>query len=278
MKYAFNTWVYSSYPSWLPAYTLEETIRRIAKFGYDGIEIGCAAPHAYPAHLDAAQRKSIRALLSDVGLTPVSLLPAPGGGQGNNPASPLAAERAATVEHYKEVIDLAADLGADRVLYIPGWLIYGTSREQAYSWTQTALQAIAQYAAEKGIQVLVEPTPFDSDLIETLEEAILLTKDVDSENVGVMLDTSHALYRKESCADIIRQYGEKIVHIHAADVDRLPPGQGILDWLGIMQALSEADFQGYITMEIGFTLRSTDPDAYARSAIRYLKEIEESIK
>ena len=41
-KYAFNTWVYGSFPVWVPAYTLDETIRRLARIGYDGIEIGCA--------------------------------------------------------------------------------------------------------------------------------------------------------------------------------------------------------------------------------------------
>ena len=49
MKLSFNTWVYSSFPIWVPAYPLEETIRRIARIGYDGIEIAAAAPHAYPA-------------------------------------------------------------------------------------------------------------------------------------------------------------------------------------------------------------------------------------
>ena len=43
MKYAFNTWVYSSFPVWLPAYPLDEAIRRIAEIGYDGVEIGCSA-------------------------------------------------------------------------------------------------------------------------------------------------------------------------------------------------------------------------------------------
>ena len=39
MKLSFNTWVYSSFPVWVPAYPLEETIKRIARIGYDGIEI-----------------------------------------------------------------------------------------------------------------------------------------------------------------------------------------------------------------------------------------------
>ena len=39
MKYAFNTWAYSSFPAWLPCYPLDEAIRRIAAIGYDGVEI-----------------------------------------------------------------------------------------------------------------------------------------------------------------------------------------------------------------------------------------------
>ena len=105
-KYAFNTWVYGSFPVWMPAYTLDEAIRRLARIGYDGIEIGCAAPHAWPAHLDAGRRRALRDLLKSEGLPCVSLLPAPGGGPGNNPASPLTEERTATIAHYKEVVDL----------------------------------------------------------------------------------------------------------------------------------------------------------------------------
>ena len=43
MKYAFNTWCYGSFPTWLPSYPLDEVVRRLAAIGYDGIEIGCAA-------------------------------------------------------------------------------------------------------------------------------------------------------------------------------------------------------------------------------------------
>ena len=132
MKYAFNTWVYGSFPTWLPSYPLPETIRRIAGIGYDGIEIGCAAPHAWPAYLSSADRKELRAILEGENLTPVSLLPAPGGGPGHNPASPLPAERRATIQHYKEVIDLAADLGAGLVLYIGGWQVNGSTRQDAW--------------------------------------------------------------------------------------------------------------------------------------------------
>ena len=80
MKYAFNTWAYSSFPAWLPSYPLDEAIRRIVAIGYDGVEIGCAAPHAWPGYLNKERRAELRNLLEACGLQAVSLLPTPGGG------------------------------------------------------------------------------------------------------------------------------------------------------------------------------------------------------
>ena len=278
MKYAFNTWVYGSFPVWLPSYTLDETIRRLARIGYDGIEIGCAAPHAWPAHLNAARRKEIKRLLDSEGITPVSLLPAPGGGPGFNPASVLPEERRATVEHYKEVVDLAADLGAGLVLYVPGWYSFGVSQQDAWNWSRESLTAVAQYAQDKAITIAVEPTSADSNLIDTADEALALMRESGQNNVGVMFDTYHALYRNEVSADYVRTMGDALLHMHASEADRLPPGPGAVDWLGVMQALKDIKYDGYITMEIGFNSRSADADAYARRALQYLKGIEAQLK
>ena len=278
MKYAFNTWVYSSFPVWVPSYTLDETIKRIAAAGYDGIEIGCAAPHAWPAHLSARRRKDVKALLEAVDLTPVSLLPAPGGGPGNNVSSPLPEERQATTQHYKEVVDLAADLGAKLVLYVGGWQVFGTTRQDAWAWSVEALREVAQHAKERGITLAAEPTSADSNLIETADDALELIREVGQDNVGVMFDTYHALYRNEVSADYVRTMGEQLVHVHASDTDRLPPGEGAVDWPGFMQALKDVDYQGHVTMEIGFNTRAAEPDRYARQALSFLKNLEQELQ
>ena len=277
MKYAFNTWVYSSFPVWVPSYTLDETIRRIAAAGYDGIEIGCAAPHAWPAHLSAERRKDIKALLEGENLTPVSLLPAPGGGPGNNPSSPLPEERQATVAHYKEVVNLAADLGAKLVLYVGGWQVFGTTRQDAWAWSVEALSDISQHAKDRGITIVAEPTSADSNLIETADDALELVRETGQDNVGVMFDTYHALYRNEVSADYIRTMGAQLVHVHASDTDRLPPGEGAVDWVGFMQALKDINYQGHVTMEIGFNTRAAEPDRYARQALSFLKNLEQEL-
>ena len=192
MKLSFNTWVYSSFPVWVPAYTIEETIKRIARIGYDGIEIGAAAPHAYPSHLNKDRRKAIKKVLDDHGIAVSSMLPAPGGGPGFNVASPLPEERREAVDQYKQVIELCSDLGGPTVMYIAGWQIYGTPRIQAWDWSREALTEISKTAADFGVQLVVEPTPTDSNLVESCDHAIEMMEQVGAKNVGLMFDTQHA--------------------------------------------------------------------------------------
>ena len=276
-KYAFNTWCYGSFPVWVPSYTLEETIKRIARAGYDGIEIGCAAPHAWPAYLNKQRRADLKALMADQNLPAVSLLPAPGGGPGNNVTSPMVEERTATIAHYKEVIDLAHDLGAGKVLYIAGWRVFGTPHQTAWDWTLAALREIGPYAADKGITLCIENTAADSNLVDTAGQAVLLRDQVGLENVQLMFDTYHALYRNEVSSDQVYEMGKHLKHVHFADANRMPPGEGVVDWVGVMQALRDIDFDGYCTMEIGFNMRNAEPDRYARSALAFCKGIESQV-
>jgi protein FrlC len=277
MKYAFNTWAYSSFPAWLPAYTLDEAIRRLAGIGYDGVEIGCAAPHAWPAYLSAERRRELRGLLDSSALEVVSLLATPGGGPGFNPASPYVEERDATVKYYQEVTDLASELGARKVIYIAGWQIFGTTRQEAWSRSRDCLDRIAAYAGQKDITIVVEPTAAATNLIETADDAIELMRSVEHSNVKLMFDTLHAVYRNEIPADYARAMGKDLVHIHVSDKNRVLPGEGQVDWVGLLQVLQESDFDGFITMEVGLDARSADPDRIARTALAYLKDVESKV-
>lgn len=273
MKLSLNTWMYSSFPVWVPAYTLEETIKRIAGIGYDGIEIGAAAPHAYPAHLNKERRKEIKKVLDDNGMAVSSMLPAPGGGPGFNVASPLAEERREAVDQYKKVIELCSDLGGPTVMYIAGWQIYGTPRVQAWIWSCEALSEIAKTAADFNVMLVVEPTPTDSNLVESCDDAIEMMEEVGAQNVGLMFDTQHAYYRNEVPTDYVHRMGKDLRHIHLSELGRLPPGTGRGDFVGLVTALREIDYQGYLTMEIGFNRRDVEPDLVARQAYDYLKPL-----
>ncbi len=272
MKLAFNSWMYSSYPSWLPAYPIEEVIKKLAKIGYDGIEIGAASPVAYPEDLDKEKRRDVVRFLKENNICVSSILPAPGGGPGYNVASPQIRERERAVHYYEECVDLASDLGAKVVLYVAGWQIFGVSTKEAWGWSKNCLLEIAKYALPKGIMLAIEPTPADSNLIETADDALALMEEVEMENVKVMFDTFHVLYRNEIMSDYARKMGKNLINVHVADLDRLPPGSKT-DFRPLIEALKEVGYDGYLTMEIGFGNRSSDPDVFASAAYSYLKSI-----
>jgi len=269
---SFNTWVYSCFPSWLPSYPLEEVIKRLSGMGYDAIEVGCASPHAWPDYLSSERRKEVLKYLRDHHLEVSSMLPAPGGGPGMNPSSPTKEEREFTIKHYKDVIRLASEWECPTVIWVAGWAVFGTSQTDAWNYSLDGLVECARYANELGITLVVEPTPSDSNLVETADDALLLSEQSGETNVKVMFDTYHVLYRNEVPSDYVYRMKEKLHHIHLSDNDRLPPGQGNGNFDSVLRALQEIDYQGYLSMEVGFHTRQADPDWYAATSIKYLKE------
>ncbi len=273
MKLAYNNWAYTSFFVWTPSYTLEHTIERLAAIGYDGIEIGAGAPHAWPAHLTKKRRGDIKKLLEKHEMVVSSMLPAPSGGPGNNPVSPLIEERRWTVQHYKEIITLCRDWDCHTLIYLPGWRVFGTTRRQAWKWSQEALKQIADFAAKNDVTMVIEPTPHDTNLCESSYDAIELMEDVNHPNVKLMFDTFHAFYRHEVPTDYVYEMGKNLKHIHISDNDRLPPGQGVGDWPSLIGALREVGYDGYLTMETGFHSRGIEPDYDARQAYEFLKPL-----
>jgi protein FrlC len=278
MKLSFNTWPYASFPVWLPAYPLEETIKRLSRIGYEGIEIGCASPHAYPPTLTKERRKETKKILDHYGMEVSSMLAALSGGPGHNVASPIPEERRHTIEHLKDIAELCEEWDCKTILYIPGWQVFGTSLKQAWEWSIEALTEVAEAAANYGVTLVIEPTSHDSNLVDRCDDALQMMREVNKPNVKVMFDTFHALYRREVSTDYIYAMGKDLHHIHLSDNDRLAPGQGRCDFVGVIQALKDINYEGWLAMEIGFDRRDIEPDLVARQAYEYLKPLVDQIQ
>ena len=88
---------------------------------------------------------------------------------------------------------------------------------------------IGKHAAAKGVTMCIEPTSADSNLIDTAGQAMKLRDDCGLANVKVMFDTYHALYRNEVSSDYVYEMAPHLAHVHFADIDRKPPGEGVVD-------------------------------------------------
>lgn len=271
MKLSFNSWVYCAFPAWLPLRSLEDVIDLLADVGYDGIEIGAAAPHGFPAYLDADRRRAIRRHLERRGIEASALCPALGGGPGYNPVSPDAAEREAGQQYMRDCIDLARDLGCGTVIWLGGYRRYGQPAADAWQLGVRAVQRCAPYAAERGVRLVVEPTPADSNVLEHAGDCLRLIADADVD-CGVMLDTYHVFHRGDDVRDALRAAGERLEYVHLADSNRDAPGTH-RDFQTVVNELAAVGYDGWLSMEIGFNRREVDPDALARNAYERIRSL-----
>jgi len=217
------------------------------------------------------RRQAIARALASHDLEVSAMLPAPGGAAGNNPASADPGEREYAVGQYTGMIELCVEWGAKTVIYVPGWYIFGTARADAWRWSLESLSTVAAIAARHEMLVVIEPTPGDFNLVETADDAIDMMNAVKAPNVKLMFDTFHALYRNEVPADYVYQMGADLAYVHISDNDRLVPGRGYGDFPGVIAALKDVGYSGYLSMEVGFASRSAQPDQVARDSFRYIR-------
>jgi len=80
--------------------------------------------------------------------------------------------------------------------------------------------------------------------------------------------------------------GSRLLHIHACENDRGIPGSGHVDFVGMVDALNEIGYHGYLTIEsFGFNLPemsaaaaiwrdlAPSPDAIAQDGCKYLRTL-----
>lgn len=278
MRFSFNLWPFCSFPVWLPATPFEDAIERLATIGYDGVEVCAAAPHAWPPYLSEERRREMRAVLDHHGMGVSTICPAIGGGPGLNPASDFETEREAAVQHYRDCIDLAVDLGAPALLYVAGWRIHGTSGERAWSQALASMVEVGEYALEHGVDLAVEPTSADTNILDTAEHVLAMTAESGLANAKYMFDTYHTIFRKDVAPDYARTLRERLIHMHISDVERMAPGQGGFDFQPLVDQLVRQDYQGYLCVECGIGTRDVDPESIATQGLAYMREVVDEAK
>jgi len=125
------------------------------------------------------------------------------------------------------------------------------------------LKTLSKYAEKRGKQICLEPlNRFESDFINTCDQALQMIHDVGSPALKLHLDTFHMNIEEKSQAAAIRKAGKLLGHFHACGSDRGTPGNDHIDWQPIAQALKAVNYRGDVVIE-SFT---TDVKVIARAA------------
>lgn len=114
-----------------------------------------------------------------------------------------------------------------------------------------SMKKLAPIANSLGIQYAVEAVNrFEGVVLNTAKEAVEYVKEVDSPNVGVLLDTYHMNIEEASIGDAIRTAGQYLIGFHIGENNRTAPGKGHLDWNEIFDALKDVNYQGRLVAEL----------------------------
>ncbi len=267
----------------LDGWTYEEMIDEISRIGYECVEVACwpqgkgERRYAGVSHIDTENLTDERAshILDyakkhNVEISALAYYP--------NTLDPNLEKRDMQIKHLYSVIAASKKLGVNLVTTFIG-------RDQAKSIEENidiaveVWKPILEYAKNLGVRIAIENCPmlfgqdqwpggqnlFASPVIWRKLFALL-----DYDNFGINFDPSHFIWQQMDYIKPIREFKDKIFHIHYKDIKLLKekldecgilaypldymvpklPGLGDVKWNEFISALTEIGYNDYSCVEV----------------------------
>jgi D-psicose/D-tagatose/L-ribulose 3-epimerase len=156
-----------------------------------------------------------------------------------------------------DCIKIASDIGSP-IFTGPVYSAVGKTRmvsaeqkKHERDWCIENLVNVGKIASDYGVVLGVEPlNRFETDMVNTADQAISIVEEVANRNIRISLDTFHCNIEEKNIPDAIRKVGKNLLcHVQANESDRGTPGTGHLDWKGIRKALADIDYEGAMVIE-----------------------------
>lgn len=290
----------------LPDWRFPDIVKFAADEGFACIEPMCwptggsdrrygGVTHIDADHMDADMAGNINALLKKHGVSLSGL------GYYPNPLHPDPEHRKKVGEHLKKVITAAGLLGVPVVNTFIG-RDYRLSLADNWPLVKQVWPDIMQHADKTGVKIGIENCPMlfgpnewpgGANLAVSPAVWQQLFETLPSKNLGLNFDPSHLVWQLIDYVRCIREFGKRIVHVHAKDsridADRLYqlgslgigwhtdklPGLGDVKWGPFFSALTDAGYQGPVCIEVEdrpFEATTEDRLRALRQSKRYLEQ------
>ena len=258
--------------NWMRAEPIEVTIRRLAKYGYESIEIG-GEPDKYDT-------KEVRRLLDENGLRcwgSISLM-----FTGLDLIQADEAGRANTIDYLKNCVTMVKELEGEVMSIVPsevGKVNAQADEETEWNWAVEGLKEVNAHAQKEGIRVAIEPlNRFETNFLNRHDQALLLAEAV-GPDVGVCLDAFHMNIEEADFRQALLNTGDMLFDFHVADNNRMACGQGALNWRDIVGTLKEIGYDGALTVEFVAPIDRTPANPYKNATASAEAELtEEQLK
>jgi sugar phosphate isomerase/epimerase len=247
--------------------SLEEKLAKAAAWGADGVELMTSQPE----QIDIVQMKGLLEKYNlGVAAAASGAISLAMGFTLLNADPQVAIEARSRLD---ALINLAASLGAPFVTIgsFRGKLAW--AGESARQMLIETLRDAAEYAQARSIRIALEAlNRYEGDIINNHIEGLAFLEEVNHPAVGLLLDTYHVNIEEASWTKPFERTMQagKLFHVHLGDNNRLPPGQGLIDFPAIVQTLRRVGYTGYLTAEL---LAKPDADTAARETLTYMRTL-----
>ncbi len=278
LEYGGHALVWSG--DWTPS-GARKAISGAAKAGYDYIEIALLEPWKVDVALtkDLLQEYNLRAHAS-LGLSP-----------GTDVTSTDTSIIAKGDELLRKATDVLSGIGGTElcgVIYCALGKYPGPASKQNYANSVAAMQRLADYAADKGININLEVVNrYETNIMNTGLEGLAFLDEVNRPNAYLHLDTYHMNIEENGMEESVLAAKDRLGYVHIGESHRGYLGTGNVNFEQFFSALKKIDYQGPITFE-SFSSEVVDPnlsntlcvwrnlwhdsDDLAQKALMYMKQ------
>lgn len=250
LEYGGHALVWSG--DWTPE-GARKAISGAARAGYDYIEIALLDPWKVDVALtkDLLQEFNLRAHASlglsastDVTSTDPSII-------------------AKGDELLRKATDVLSAIGGTElcgVIYCALGKYPGPASKQNQANSVAAMQRLADYAADKGININLEVVNrYETNIMNTGLEGLAFLDQVNRPNAYLHLDTYHMNIEEDGMEKSVLAAKERLGYVHIGESHRGYLGTGNVNFDAFFNALKKIDYQGPITFE-SFSSEVVDPN------------------
>ncbi len=267
---------------------LEVALGHIAAYGFSKVELSDQVTHSQHYGVDSVDPLEVKHLLSRYSLEPVAvnacLSAVTGQDRWAHARLPVERQSAAETEEIREAkkqlvflklhdreqaavyIERAQRLiRKARATGIPRVCLQGGRRKQIQNVADELVAAagvidgLAAYAKDRGVMILLE-MPHVWDLYHDVEKSKMILSHLRSDNIGVLIDSTHWHTSGYDIDDYVRFLGDRLWHIHLRDAAgrdtpagdyqlEKTPGKGEVDFGRLGETLDRYGYRGEVTLE-----------------------------
>ena len=272
MKFAFLSYQFSRYP-------LEYCFQMAKEYGFQGVEVWGARPHAYAYDMDNQRIRQILDWKKEYGVE-VSMFTPEILAYPYNLVSADAKEREETVAYLERSLEVARGIGTDKMqitIKHPG---YGRSRKEIWNVMEDCLNRLCRKAEKEGVDIILESlSPSEGNVITCADDIVQIQERVQSKALCSMIDVVPPFIANEPYSEYFDKLGATMKYVYICNSDgktefhmQLNNSAGQIPLVDFFSILKRNEYDGWCSTEL-LAPYFRDPELYLSESMRAIKDI-----